>query len=156
MSELCPSCGIREQDTPSGICSECVVKRAAENYSEADRGRAERRTRAWGNMPHTRVDARLASLRQQRHRQLAAIRPTMPAQSLDPWELAIGALGRLKRLVVSVPAHRGEIDSVMETVKRLAWGPDDGDVWLPKARSRRRHEIPGQLQLWDADVEVAA
>jgi hypothetical protein len=113
--------------------------------------------RSWGQLTSsTRADAQLASLRQQRHRQIAEIRPRQPSSNPDPWELAIEALGRLKRLIQSCAAHRGEIDNVAEAIRRLAWGPDDGEVWIPKARPRTRRQIPGQLMLFDDAVEVAA
>lgn len=157
MAELCPACGLRDQDTPSGLCSPCVVDRAASNYSEADRQRAQGRTLRWGQLATaTRTDAQLATLRQQRHRQIEALRPRQASASTDPWELAIEALGRLKRLIQSCARHRGEIDNVAEAIRRLAWGPDDGEVWIPKARPRTRRQIPGQLMLFDEAFEVAA
>lgn len=135
-----------------------MVARAAENYSEADRARTEARTRQWGKVTTaTRTDARLAVLRQQRRRQIAAVKPTKAASSLDPWELAIEAIARCKRIWQSAPTFRTELEGIAETCRRLAWGPEDGDEWLPKARPSKHRQIPGQLALFDEDgVAVAA
>ena len=156
--ELCPACGKETVgNSPTGFCDGCVVAEAAERYSEADRVRAESRTRQWGKVAaSTRTDARLATLRQQRRRQIATVRPTRPADSLDPWELSIEAIGVCKRLGQSFPAGRSDLEHVMETLRRLSWGPDDGEEWIPKAPPKHRRQIPGQLQLFDLDVAVAA
>ena len=57
------------------------------------------------------------------------VRPTEPASSEDPWEVAYGALVELKLLRPSV--RRGEqlvrLEAIGEVLRRLAWGPSDDE-----------------------------
>jgi hypothetical protein len=149
---------MREVDTASGFCTPCVIERAAESYSAEDRRRAEERTRRWGDVAKaTRDDARLATLRQQRHRLIEAIRPRKDAAVYDPWELAREALEFCRRIGQSYPAGRTDLEEIAEVLRRLAWGPDEGTAMIARPRPRHRRQIPGQLMLWIEDgVEVAA
>lgn len=158
MADICPKCGKAEVGTsPTGWCDGCVVDAAAERYSDSDRARTESRTRQWGKVAaQTRADAHLATLRQQRRRQIAAVRPTRAPDSLDPWQIAIDGVAACKRLGQSFPAGRSELDDIAERLRRLAWGPDAGEEWIAKAPAKHRRQIPGQLQLFDLDVAVAA
>jgi hypothetical protein len=75
---------------------------------------------------------------------------------MDPWEIAIESIARCKRLGQSYAAGRSELHEVAEALRRLAWGPDDGDTWPVPVRSRRRKQIPGQLRLWVEALEMVA
>ena len=151
---ICPSCGLRDTDTPSGFCSDCVVDRAATAYAQKDRDQAERRLQRW-RQRSTRPDAHLLLLRQHRSRTLARIRPTEPVSVFDPWGLAIEGLDRCRLIAKSSPQHRTELEGIAEALRRLAWGPDDEGI-RSVTRSRRRRQIPGQLMLWTEALEVAA
>lgn len=159
MKPICPACGHHEVDTPSGFCSSCVVERAATNYSEEDRNLAARRAASWARtQQQTRTDARLAALRQQRHRLAELIRPRRKASSVDPWEVARDAIRHAQRLALATETNRRELaEEVIEGLRRLAWGPDDDADWIEHRPGRRRRQIPGQLCLWsDDEQEVAA
>lgn len=125
-TDLCPSCARRPVDTPQGFCSTCVVERAAERYSEADRRRVELRTKRWATIAtETRTDARTSTLRQQRKRQMKAVRPTKASTDVDPWDLCVEAVGLCKKLSQSFPGARSDLEVVAEAIRRLAWGPDE-------------------------------
>jgi hypothetical protein len=155
---LCPSCAQADVGhNPSGFCDACTVDRAAANYSESDRARAAACSVLWGKPSAKATDARLAALRQARHKFEVKIRPTRPvASDVDPWSLGADALSRCKRLMQSFPASRSELEEVCETVRRLCWGPDDSESWTVQPRHHRHREIPGQM-FWDfAEAQVAA
>jgi hypothetical protein len=142
---LCPSCGLREADTPEGWCTTCVIERAAETYSKEDRRLADKRRAAWG------TGDPYALLRRQRKRLIDAVRPRRPSVLHDPWIIAKEALLALEHM-------RGRdkvvLDEVAEAIRRLAWGPDDGMPIVERHRTRR--QIPGQLTLWPMEEAMAA
>jgi hypothetical protein len=122
---VCPGCGQREIDTISGLCSPCVVDQAALRYQGVDHELAERRAHAWSStVAHSRVD-RTANLRKRRQRLTERIRPTMPASSLDPWEVAAEAIAEVVRLEQRYAQSRPELEAIAEALRRLAWGPDE-------------------------------
>jgi hypothetical protein len=154
---ICPACGRNEIDTPSGFCSTCVVARASANYAANDRSLRDERSREWRVRTTDTTAVRWDALRQQRRRQIRRVRPLRPAASLDPWTLAIDALSICRRVAHSRPASRSELDEVMEVIRRLAWGPDDGEVWIEKSPPKHRRQIAGQLVLFElVEVVVAA
>jgi hypothetical protein len=143
---LCPSCTSREATTPEGWCAECVLQRAAEQYSKEDRRLADKRRAAWG------TGDPYALLRRQRKRLIDVVRPRRSSVLHDPWEIAREALLALQHM-------RGRdatvLDEVAEAIRRLAWGPDDGVVMVEN-RHRTRRQIPGQLALWELEEAMAA
>lgn len=153
-TDICPACGIREVNTPSGFCSVCVVERAAESYAVEDRNRVAQRTAAWAE---TRAGDRYSLLRRQRKRMVEQLRPRQPATTFDPWTIALEALSNLNHMRGRETVTRASIDEVAEAIRRLAWGPDDGDgTVIVERRHKGRRQIPGQLTLWPDEEAMAA
>lgn len=144
---VCPSCGKRDADTPSGFCTICVIERAANRYAEADRTAAQQREDRWRHQSQ-RPDARLVLMRQHRSRAIARLRPKQDAPTYDPWMIALQALDMLK--VVHDRRHTDELAQVAEALRRLAWGPDDDHPMATPTRPRRTRIMEGQVALWDA------
>jgi seryl-tRNA synthetase len=133
-----------------------VVEQAAERYARDDQARAEARIERWRReRAATRVDARLATLRQRRKRLSKLIQPRRPATLLDPWDIAAAAIAEARRLQKRYAASRPELDDIVEAIRRLAWGLGD-DEPVPAHRRRRVHVMDGQLSLWDELAEVVA
>lgn len=148
---ICPSCALREVDTPSGFCTDCVLARAADSYAAADRNMAATRADEWRK--RTNPDAHVVTLRQQRSRALRRLRPTEPAGDADPWALALAALDRCKAVDRANPAHRRDMEAIAETLRRLAWGPDD-DAPMRAPERRRPPVCEGQMVFWEARAVV--
>ena len=125
--ELCPSCALREANTPSGLCAHCVVNRHAEAYAERGRVAVHLRLISWTERT-TRPDVEVVRLRQQRHRLTEAVRPATPAPAgTDPWLLAqeaVRALGRVRSALPRTSTRIDDLERAIELVKQLAWGPD--------------------------------
>ena len=153
---ICPGCAARDIDTPAGFCTPCVLERAATLYATNDRTMAEQRAEQWRQRA-TSPDARLVLLRQHRSRTLRKLRPSDPIEVFDPWALAIVAVDRCNALGRSNPPLRRDLDAIAETLRRLAWGPDDLDVdSTPPRRRRVKPPMPGQLTLWEETAAVVA
>jgi hypothetical protein len=120
---LCPACAARSVDTPSGLCSVCVVARTAELYAERDRSAVKVRWISWSERT-TRPDVEVVKLRQQRSRLRRIVQPHEPATDVDPWQIAAHALSELRQ-VRSTPQTREHLEAAAESIRRLAWGPDD-------------------------------
>ena len=124
---LCPRCTRRDQDPDAdGFCRPCAQDRIVERYGTQDAQHAHVRGHAW----QQRTDEARAfdRERQRRHRIRERIRPRSPAPyETDPWEIASKGLhhaGKLRGVARSAEA-REHLEAVMETVRRLAWGPGD-------------------------------
>jgi hypothetical protein len=125
---LCPSCTRREIDTPSGLCTPCVVERVRENYAERDRSAVQLRLVAWSERT-TRPDVEVVKLRQQRSRLRRIVQPHEPAPAdVDPWllaEQAVRALARVRSALPRTSSRVEDLEQAIELVRRLAWEPQD-------------------------------
>lgn len=155
---VCPGCGVREIDTPSGLCGPCVIERNAHKYAEGDRELARKRSERWADLTaSSRADVRL---RQQRHRLLETARPREACAAFDPWSLLLAALEAAR-----APVSSGDLALIVETLRRLAWGPDEDSDLIVETDApalelvhhrRRRRECPGQLSLFPELEEAIA
>jgi hypothetical protein len=126
--DLCPACGRREIDTPSGVCTPCALERMAEAYAAEDRRRAVERTALW--MERTgepQAAIRPDALRQIRRQLRLTVQPrTPPPATADPWVLGAEAIHLLTRVKVTARSTklRRRLDDAIELIRQLAWGPD--------------------------------
>jgi hypothetical protein len=133
IQDLCPACACREADDEgTGFCQQCAGERAAEDYAEKDRERADERRRRWQGRTQPSDSPTALRIRQQRHRLEAGTRPKeFPDPLADPLELAAEALAHLRKLKGAVLGNanaRHHLGEAEELVKQLAWGAeDDGD-----------------------------
>ena len=101
---ICPRCGLREVDTPSGLCAPCVIENTAESYALTDRKLSEVREAKWRS-----GGDRFMKLRQQRHRMTELIRPRHELTIHDPWAIAASALEHCTRIARSHPAMAPDV-----------------------------------------------
>jgi hypothetical protein len=125
MPMLCARCGYRdaEPQAPTGWCAECGIESIREKYGQTQRAATLSRRESWRGRSRDNWDRD----RQRAHRLKEAVRPVTPASSLDPWELAHEALTALSNLrsVRMRPEQHARLDLIAETIRRLAFGPDD-------------------------------
>ena len=127
---LCPACASREADDEgTGFCRQCAGERAAEDYAEKDRERADERRRRWQARTQPSDSPTALRFRQQRHRLEAGTRPNeFPDRLSDPLELAAQALKHLKHVRQGLGSNAGaraHLAQAEELIKQLAHGPED-------------------------------
>lgn len=111
-ARLCPGCSQGYQDPISGMCPRCMEERTHSRYVEEDHAFSQARREAWRD-------------RQRRSRERRAFQPGEPlGWDADPLETAAEALAALKKLPTHTPNQQAAVDSLVEMVKQLAWGPE--------------------------------
>ena len=128
---MCPGCGKESATTPTGLCERCTIEAARDRYIAEDNRLASLRELEWTERTR-RIDADVATLRQQRHRLIERCRPRTPApeSSTDPFQIATEAPTRLTHLrnalerAGAAPPRSDDVRDLEEAIRRLAWGPD--------------------------------
>jgi hypothetical protein len=97
-------------------------------FKEHDRVRIQRSVVEWTERT-AGPKAQHSRLKQQRSRLMRAVRPREPMpEPVDPLEVAHAGLlelGEVRRALRDRPRALGRLAAAEETIRRLAWGPDN-------------------------------